>query len=97
MKFDDLCTNFKHHEDLDASNAIITLTKTAEGIISGMDLTAGPNTGVIPVTFPTSKVSEVNKLKRRILTGKHLPASVKSCLWAGSDGGKRGGAPGETS
>lgn len=61
VKFDDLCTSFKHHEQLDASHALLTLTKTAEGAISGIEMTATANTSVIPVTFPTGSVSQVRR------------------------------------
>lgn len=60
VKFDDLCTNFKHHEDLDGSNALVTITKTSDGAISGMELSnTGGSAGVIPVTVPTSFADKV--------------------------------------
>ncbi|CAB1107791.1 unnamed protein product [Ectocarpus sp. CCAP 1310/34] len=61
VKFDDLCTNFKHHEDLDGSNALVTITKTSDGDISGMELSnTGGRAGVIPVTVPTSFADKVS-------------------------------------
>lgn len=57
--FDDLCTNFKHHEELDASNALVTLTKTAEGVVTGATLdTGGKTVSVVPITVPTSMVDK---------------------------------------
>lgn len=54
VKFDDLCTNFRQHEDLDASESLVTVTKTPAGGIVGMTLSATGNAGVIPVTVPSS-------------------------------------------
>lgn len=61
--FDDLCTNFKHHEELDESNALVTITKTAEGVVTGATLdTEGKAVGVVPITIPTSSVGEARTL-----------------------------------
>lgn len=55
VKFDDLCTNFKHHEELDSSFAVVTMTKTSGGDISDMKLSnTGSAAGAIPVTVPTT-------------------------------------------
>lgn len=59
VKFDDLCTNFKDHERLDASHALVTMTLTADGAISGMTLASDSSTGVIPVTIPSSLIDSV--------------------------------------
>lgn len=57
VKFDDLCTNFQHHEELDDADALVTVTKTSSGSISGMELSATNSAGVIPVTVPSSMVT----------------------------------------
>ena len=57
--FDDLCTNFQHHEELDASNALITVTKTQSGEITGASLDISSETvGVVPITVPTGDVDK---------------------------------------
>lgn len=59
MIFDDLCTNFKHHEELDESHALVTITKTAEGDVTGASLDISSKTvSVIPITVPTSSVDK---------------------------------------
>lgn len=61
--FDDLCTNFQHHEELDASNALVTVTKTQEGKITGASLDISSEAvGVVPITVPTSGVDMVRTL-----------------------------------
>ncbi|CAM9922367.1 unnamed protein product, partial [Scytosiphon promiscuus] len=55
VKFDDLCTNFKHHEELDSSLSVVTMTKTSAGGIIDMEISnTGSAAGVVPVTVPTT-------------------------------------------
>lgn len=61
-KFDDLCTNFIHHAELDDSDSLITVTKSAGDKITGMALSNTGSVGVIPVTIPTSMVNDVSVL-----------------------------------
>lgn len=57
VKFDDLCTNFQHHEELDSSSAVVTVTKTSTGTISGMTLSSSSSVGVIPITVPSTMIT----------------------------------------
>lgn len=60
MKFDDLCTDFRHHEDLDFSESVVTVKKT-DGTITDMVLSTKGNqpAGVVPVTVPTSEAKNM--------------------------------------
>lgn len=60
VKFDDLCTNFGDHEDLDAADATVTMTVSSSGVISGMTLSATNKAGVIPITVPSTMVDTVS-------------------------------------
>lgn len=67
--FDDLCTNFKHHEELDESNALVTITKTQGGKITGASLDISSATvGVVPITVPTSAVDTVRTFTAHVGT-----------------------------
>ncbi|CAM9243838.1 unnamed protein product, partial [Pylaiella littoralis] len=67
VKFDDLCTNFRHHEDLDASLSVVTITKTAAGTIADVRLSSnGGAAGVVPVTFPTNTVDETTEWEMQV-------------------------------
>lgn len=62
-KFDDQCTQFTLHEDLDASGAVITATlDNVSGDISGLSLSASGDAGLIPLTVPSA-----NAVRRRDL------------------------------
>ena len=67
VKFDDLCTNFRDHEDLDASGSVVTMTKTMVGEITNMRLSSstGKDAGVVPVTFPTTTANALPVRKKR--------------------------------
>lgn len=58
-KFDDLCTNFIQHAELDDSASLITVTKTPEDKITWMELNNAGSVGVIPVTIPTTMINDV--------------------------------------
>lgn len=73
VKFDDLCTNFGHHEDLDESEAVVTITVTPDGGIAGMSLEASGSAGVIPVTVPTTFVESVRGTRTPV--GHHSVSS----------------------
>lgn len=66
VKFDDLCTNFRDHEDLDASGSVVTMTKTMVGEITNMRLSSstGKDAGVVPVTFPTTTANALPVRKK---------------------------------
>lgn len=54
-KFDDHCTEFTLHEDLDGSGAVLTATlDNVSGSISGVSLSASGTAGLIPFTVPSS-------------------------------------------
>lgn len=59
VKFDDLCTNFKEHEALDESGAVVTATVATDGSITGMTLSYEGSAGLVPVTVPTADVAKV--------------------------------------
>lgn len=65
VKFDDLCTNFKHHEDLDDSGGYVTMTVQDDGTVSGMVYNAGSGAGLMPLTVPTASASSVRKPRKR--------------------------------
>jgi len=63
MKFDDLCTDFAAHEDLDSSGAVVTVTLDSfTGIINSLSLDTDVNIGYIPLTFPESMVVSTSGL-----------------------------------
>lgn len=60
MKFDDLCENFKEHEALDSSGALITAALDMGGAITDMTLAFGADAGLVPLTVPTSQAASVS-------------------------------------
>lgn len=61
LKFDNLCHNFYQHEDLDNSDAVVTLTKDAAGAITAVAMTAAVENGApIPFTVPTAIAASVS-------------------------------------
>lgn len=78
MKFDDLCTDFGYHEDLDNSGAVVTMTLKPNGTVSGMNLTSVNATGVIPITIPASMEglvsTSISSVKFAALTRARLTA-----------------------
>ena len=63
VKFDDLCTNFAAHEDLDSSGAVVTASiDSVTGVISSFSLSTSNNIGYIPLTIPNSLSVSTNGL-----------------------------------
>ena len=60
VKFDDLCTNFQHHEALDSSGGYVTMTVEEDGSISDMSYNAGSGAGLVPLTVPTDMAASVS-------------------------------------
>lgn len=55
IKFDDLCAEFGHHEDLDGTGAVLTVdVDNVSGEISSVSLSASGTAGLIPLTVPSS-------------------------------------------
>lgn len=74
LKFDNLCQNFKQHEDLDNSEALMTATVDPSGAIKGVTLVTSGNAiaGTIPLTVPKGDATAV-----RAVTGN----SASRQLW----------------
>ncbi|CAN0374160.1 unnamed protein product [Pylaiella littoralis] len=73
-KFDDQCTEFTLHEDLDGSGAVLTATvDNVSGLMSNITLSASGTAGVIPLTVPATSILPTDGL------------TVGSCVTYGSD------------
>eukprot|EP00904_Undaria_pinnatifida_P011670 jgi/Undpi1/7633/HiC_scaffold_23.g10106.m1 len=60
LKFDDLCFNFYEHQYLDESDTTLTVSKNAEGLITGMTMVNNVVNGApIPFTVPTANAEQV--------------------------------------
>lgn len=60
VKFDDLCTNFKHHESLDESMPYVTMSLNEDGSMAGMEYVKGSGSaGLVPLTVPTASAASV--------------------------------------
>lgn len=63
VKFDDMCSEFTLHEELDYSGALLTATvDNVVGDITGLSLSASGTSGYIPLTVPSS--TSVSKQKQ---------------------------------
>ena len=72
VKFDDLCTDFKHHENLDFSASVVTVTKSSDGAIIDMALSHSGTVDatVVPVTVPKSEASKMQVWESEVLETK---------------------------
>ena len=62
LKFDDLCFNFYEHQYLDESDTTLTVSKNAEGLITGMTMVNNVVNGApIPFTVPTANAEQVTR------------------------------------
>lgn len=60
-KFDDLCMEFAQHEELDASEALLTATlDNVSGEITDISLSSNGPVGLIPFTVPTASTGSVS-------------------------------------
>lgn len=60
VKFDDLCSNFKQHEDLDKSGGYVTMTLKPDKSVSSMAYVDGSGAGLVPLTIPTVDAASVS-------------------------------------
>ncbi|CAM9848210.1 unnamed protein product, partial [Ectocarpus fasciculatus] len=59
IKFDDMCTEFKLHEALDASSPYVTMALDATGAVTGLTYVSGSGAGLVPLTVPTATAASI--------------------------------------
>lgn len=66
-KFDDQCTEFALHEELDGSGAVLTATlDNVSGFMSNITLSTSGTAGIIPLTVPTTGLVRKTTLREKV-------------------------------